>query len=99
MIKRLSKEESQLIELYRKIKTPYYRYLSAEYIRVIAKDETGKNERIPKALECCDKIYSGFCLACEEIKDSFHGEDYLNAVDDLRESIKKDMQAAYYGKY
>lgn len=97
MLKHVTKEESQLIDLYRKIKIPYNRYHCATYIRLNAKEETGKDEKIPDALERCDAIYEGFCLACSGIKDSFKGEEYENAVDKMRESTKEEMRKAYYG--
>lgn len=103
MLKRTSKEESQIIDLFRKIKKPYNRYLAAEYIRMNAKEATGKEEQIPEALECCDRIYRVFCLAARDVKETFpkekqHCKMLEKMLDDLEESTKKDMERAYYGK-
>lgn len=97
MLKRITKEESQIIDLYRKIRDPYNKYLSAEYLRMNAKLDTGEEEQIPSALEKCDIVYTAFCLNCKDVEDTFPAEHHEKAIADLTELMKKDMFEAYYG--
>lgn len=97
MIKLVTKEESQIIDLYRKIKDPYNKYLTVEYMRLNAKLETGKDEQIPTALEKCETIYTACNSISLDIKENFPEEEQDRALADLTESMKKDMREAYYG--
>lgn len=98
MLKIVSKEESQLIDLYRKIKNAYNRYHCAEYIRINAKNETGEEEKIPTALEKCDSIYIATISVAKDIDEIFSGKERDQAIEELTETVKRDMERAYYGK-
>ena len=97
MLKNITKEEWQLICLYRKVKNPVNRYNSAVYMSVLAKDDTGKREDIPDALAGCDAVYTAYCKIYKDVKETFPEDMQEKQLADLWEITERDMISAYKG--
>lgn len=94
----LSKEERQLLKLYRKVKTPLERYRIAEFIKLNAEQETGEKYSVPDSMETLDSIYEAFCINVGLLKDVFAPEEVEQHKTELEDLMKADMEKVYQVK-
>lgn len=97
MIKKIA-EYWQILKLYRKIKTPYRRYMAAMALKLYTEEDTGMKEKLPSAFDRCDSLYEGFCLACQELRSVFPENEQEEHIKEMESLVIRDMANAYEGR-
>ena len=92
-----SREENQLIQLYRKIENPYNRLMTAEYVKMCAKVDTGETDlQVPDSLKEIEHQYEIFCGLPDTLKGAFTPEEIPEKMKELEEMMVNDMYSKYY---